>query len=746
MLLCCLVFAADNLLHLPGMSELYLNHARPQWWQFVTHAFCHGSWQHLSGNLFNLCVFGKMVEESEGSMGVVLAFLICGVGAALATFFLTPALVSGRVTVSVGASGAIFGLFAVAVVTRLRLNLKQLLEAAVLGQFVVRQVLEEAKHQVTGGLVLNGMAVSHAAHLAGAAVGVALVLALRQLPDTAAGAGGGGAAPQTLVFVGDGSICPLLGSSRRGALDLGSSLELYEKFSDGARRRFQPIGDISNPVFVKSTGSVFFLGGHAVYRLDDDNTVELVAGHPTEDGQLDGVGPAARLTHPTLLCANSAGSLYCVYSGADTGTNILVAKLDLPAAWLAGTVGDAAWRGEEAEPGEQGMRVSTLPYTAPSDIAGLAWVPWGGPDGSLVVATDTALYRLPLGEGDGAVGVLLALRDGQEGSADGWGEAVHLTSICGLTADGEENVIVVDVFRSDAADICQVASDVRLEEAYINAPAILPNGNLALCNSGGMSVAVLDLGLKPRPLLPSAPLAPAGGPPHRSLQADMGALLDAQPDGTADLIIMVGDRFHAHRAILSARSDYFKQRLVPGHFVDGAAAEVNLPDADPDDFGVLLRYLYTGAADMPASLAPSVAELADRLLLPQLCLDAQAVVLSSICAETVISSLLWAERFGGSFSGLLSDLKAWYLEHHEEVHTAAPKSLERLAASPGLMAELLMQVLEEAKHQVTGGLVLNGMAVSHAAHLAGAAVGVALVLALRQLPDTAAGAGGGGAA
>lgn len=38
------------------------------------------------------------------------------------------------------APGAIFGLFAVSVATRLRWNLKQLLEAAVLGQFVVRQV------------------------------------------------------------------------------------------------------------------------------------------------------------------------------------------------------------------------------------------------------------------------------------------------------------------------------------------------------------------------------------------------------------------------------------------------------------------------------------------------------------------------------------------------------------------------------------------------------------------------------
>ncbi len=44
------------------MRNLYLYHARPHWWQFITHSFCHGSFDHLSMNLFNLCVFGKLVS------------------------------------------------------------------------------------------------------------------------------------------------------------------------------------------------------------------------------------------------------------------------------------------------------------------------------------------------------------------------------------------------------------------------------------------------------------------------------------------------------------------------------------------------------------------------------------------------------------------------------------------------------------------------------------------------------------
>ncbi|PNH11031.1 hypothetical protein TSOC_002187, partial [Tetrabaena socialis] len=57
-----------------------------------------------------------------------------------------------------------------------------------------RWVLEEAKHQFAGGLVVGGLAVSHVAHLAGAAVGVLIVLLLQRLPEPGAGSGGAAAA------------------------------------------------------------------------------------------------------------------------------------------------------------------------------------------------------------------------------------------------------------------------------------------------------------------------------------------------------------------------------------------------------------------------------------------------------------------------------------------------------------------------------------------------------------------------
>jgi membrane associated rhomboid family serine protease len=39
--------------------------------QWVTHAFCHANWGHLSMNLFNLCVFGKVSQQRGAGLSVV---------------------------------------------------------------------------------------------------------------------------------------------------------------------------------------------------------------------------------------------------------------------------------------------------------------------------------------------------------------------------------------------------------------------------------------------------------------------------------------------------------------------------------------------------------------------------------------------------------------------------------------------------------------------------------------------------
>ncbi|KAG2423792.1 hypothetical protein HXX76_015068 [Chlamydomonas incerta] len=379
--------------------------------------------------------------------------------------------------------------------------------------------------------------------------------------------------------------------------------------------------------------------------------------------------------------------------------------------------------------------------------------------GSLFFATSTAVYRLqlealapppaPPAPAAGAQGaqdrhhgapaqrhpqqrpqpeaVLVAGREGSRGAVDSpRGADARFTDLFGLAVDAAGAAYLVDKRPSVAEAgiaLLRVAPDGAvttlargLARMYAR-PFVLPNGYLVLSCQSDCQLYVLDLGVQPLPLGaggaggsgpglagwagPGAAGA-AAGPPPRSLPADLGALLDAQPDGTADLTIRVGERrFHVHRAILSARCDYFKQRLAAGGgFADARAAELELPDADPDAFALLLRWLYTGAADIPSPQACGVAVLADRLLLPELSTAAQTVALTCVTPHNAVDCLLWAwgccdEGRGGSFAHLLSDLKRWYVRHHEQVRRQAGPSRQKLAAAaPALMEELMDAVVD----------------------------------------------------
>jgi len=86
--------------------------ALPAWITPVTSALLHGSWVHLIVNMVMLAIAGSQVERVVGASGLVLAYVLGGIVAALTQFAWDP---SSPVPM-VGASGAIsalFGLYAI---------------------------------------------------------------------------------------------------------------------------------------------------------------------------------------------------------------------------------------------------------------------------------------------------------------------------------------------------------------------------------------------------------------------------------------------------------------------------------------------------------------------------------------------------------------------------------------------------------------------------------------------------------
>jgi membrane associated rhomboid family serine protease len=67
--------------------------------------FMHGGFAHIIGNMWFLYIFGDNVESILGHVKYFMFYLACGIGAALAQFFVEPA---SQVPM-IGASGAVAG-------------------------------------------------------------------------------------------------------------------------------------------------------------------------------------------------------------------------------------------------------------------------------------------------------------------------------------------------------------------------------------------------------------------------------------------------------------------------------------------------------------------------------------------------------------------------------------------------------------------------------------------------------------
>src|SRR5271170_5645060 len=75
-----------------------------EWWRLLTNVFVHGGLLHIAFNMWCLWNLGALCESLYGRWTYASIYLICGVGASLASAAWHP------YVPSVGASGAIFGL------------------------------------------------------------------------------------------------------------------------------------------------------------------------------------------------------------------------------------------------------------------------------------------------------------------------------------------------------------------------------------------------------------------------------------------------------------------------------------------------------------------------------------------------------------------------------------------------------------------------------------------------------------
>ena len=80
-----------------------------QIWQPFTYMWAHWSFLHILFNMFALWIFGPQLELTWGSRRFLRFYLLCGVGAGLIILGWN-VLLGGAASVTLGASGAVFGL------------------------------------------------------------------------------------------------------------------------------------------------------------------------------------------------------------------------------------------------------------------------------------------------------------------------------------------------------------------------------------------------------------------------------------------------------------------------------------------------------------------------------------------------------------------------------------------------------------------------------------------------------------
>lgn len=144
--------------------------AAEQPWRFLTAAFLHapGSIWHIGFNMYALWLLGPYLEELFGRLRFSVLYLLSALGGSVG-FVLIAGFVDGPyLTSTVGASGAVFGLFGALVVVQRRLGRRLGQIAVVLG---VNAVL---------GFVLPNIAWQ--AHLGGLVTGAALAAVLAYAP------------------------------------------------------------------------------------------------------------------------------------------------------------------------------------------------------------------------------------------------------------------------------------------------------------------------------------------------------------------------------------------------------------------------------------------------------------------------------------------------------------------------------------------------------------------------------------
>ncbi|EOD38772.1 hypothetical protein EMIHUDRAFT_224182 [Emiliania huxleyi CCMP1516] len=384
-------------------------------------------------------------------------------------------------------------------------------------------------------------------------------------------------------------------------------------------------------------------GGNKL-RLVEVDTGELTSlAGSGEAGDADGVRGAAQFHNPTGVAISPDGSaLFVADNRSHKIRRVEVATGAVATLAGSGDADDADGVGDAAH------------FSYPSAVA-------ISPDGGALFVTDSGNHKIRRVEvATGSVTTVAG--NGDEGDADGVGDAAHFCNPIGIAISLDGSALFV-------AD----NENHKIRRVEVATGAVT---TLAGSGEGGNADGVGD-----------------------AATFDQPVEVAISADGSTLLVSSVGDLRqrleHVSKSLLCARSVFFRTMFGIG-MKERDTAEVTVPHTDLASFTALVRYLLTDQLDLGeeegrAQRALDLRELAQMYQVPRLELLCAQALQESVGPATAVPLLEAAHTMGDG--RLLAQCRRYVADHAAEVR-ASGGVLRDFGVAKGLLGDALDQVAE----------------------------------------------------
>ncbi|XP_041493785.1 speckle-type POZ protein-like [Microtus oregoni] len=204
-----------------------------------------------------------------------------------------------------------------------------------------------------------------------------------------------------------------------------------------------------------------------------------------------------------------------------------------------------------------------------------------------------------------------------------------------INAKGEEFRIMNNhsVLRFNLNDGWGIVKFIRRDFLFSTPCLLLPDDKLTLCCE--VSVVEDCISISEQNMQPGIDI------PRCTLVDDLGELWE-NSRFTDCCLVVAGQEFRAHKAILAARSPVFRA-MFEHDMEESRTNRIEIHDLKPEVFKAMMNFIYTGKEPVLHSMADAVLAAADKYCLERLKVMCESALCRDLSVENAAHTLLLAD-------------------------------------------------------------------------------------------------------